>query len=297
MMALGLDAAFGAAARRDPTSKVNWVFSMRDERPDYVVLGSSRAYSIIDTQVLDSILKTNGLNFGQNGASFAETALLFDVYSRRNHPRHVLLEVDPFGLDSLALGYPFHEYLYLAYGADTAVTRALREYYGVRALIWLYVPLFRYAEFNDRIGLRSIWRVWNQTPAEYDMRGLGPPRTQAAAKVFDSIRDTTYLLSEGRIRSLKHILETARLHGLSVTMFTATDYLPMRRTVRNRAEIFDRYRSIGRSYGATFLEVSDSDIAADRENFGDPRHLNRTGRRLFSQRLAEALLSEWATAR
>ena len=293
LIAQALDVSLGAAARRDPVSKVNWVFRLRGKQPDYVVLGSSRAYRIIKVPIMDSVLDGTGLNLGQDGASFAEIALLFDIYLRENDSRRVLLEVDEFGLDSASFSHPFHEFFYIPYVRDTLVSRALRDYFGARALLWRYVPLFGYAEFNDRIGLKSAARVWRGQRAEFTADGSAPSRGEVPDSVFDKARDTTYRVSQGRVRSLEHILDAARTRGIHVTMFTAPVYMPFQRAVTNREALLERYREIGLAHGATFITVSDSDIASDRRYFRDPRHLNREGSQLFSRRLGEALQRVW----
>jgi len=293
IIASALDAGIGVAARRDLKSKANWVFEMKGGTYDYVVLGSSRAYRVVQVAAVDSGVRGRGLNLGQDGASIPEIALMFDVFLRRNSTRRVLLEVDEFGLDSVWVSHPLHEYLYIAHLQDTAVAHMLHDYFGARELLWHYVPLIGYAEYNDRVGIQSVMRVLRRQHAEYDSTGSAPPHYGVSAAAFDSARDTTYLVSESWVKDLERLLATARTRRIPVTMFTATEYAPFRDAVRNRTALFDRYRAIGREYGAAFVEVADSDIAADRANFQDPRHLNARGAAIFSHRLGEALRREW----
>jgi hypothetical protein len=293
LIAAACDAGLGFVARRDQSSKRNWVFGLKGRDVDYIVLGSSRAYRIIDVMVVDSEIAGRGLNLGQDGASYPEMALLFDVFLQQNRARRLLLEIDEFGLDSASFSHPFHEYSYIPYQRDTIVSRALREYFGARALLWRYVPMFAYAEFNDRLGPKNLARAWRAQKPEFDSTGFAPSRGGVPESIFDSARDTAYRVSGVRLRGLERILETAKARGIAVTMFTSTEYLPFQQSVRNRDQLFARHAEIGRAYGASFLAVSDSDIAVDRQLFRDPRHLNYAGAQLFSRRLGRALRAQW----
>ena len=121
-----LGTLYNAYARQDATIKVNWMFAMHGRRLDFAVLGSSRSYLTIDVPVVERAIQGHGLNLSMNGAEFAELALVLDRFLQRNTTRHLLLEVDPFRLDSKSFAYPFHAYFYLPYIDEAVVAEHLR---------------------------------------------------------------------------------------------------------------------------------------------------------------------------
>jgi hypothetical protein len=294
LIAFGLDRAYGVESRHDRESKVNWVFGMRGTTPGFVILGSSRAAVTIDAGALGSQLGVRGINVSQIGAGYEELALVWDMFTQRNRTEHLLLEVDLFGFDTTILGHPFHEYSYLPYLGDTTVASSIRKAFGARALVWQYVPLFKYAEFNDRIGLKSILHVAHRAKPNFDSTGSELRNGTMNDSLIRELRDTTYGFDSSRLASLERILSIANDRRIRVTMFMAPEYVAARMHVRNRDAIVKAYRKIAERHGAEYLVLADEAIAEDRENFYNPEHLNRSGAELFTRLLGDSLLHLWA---
>lgn len=293
---VALDAAYDAAARRDPIVKVNWIFDLEGRQFDFVVLGSSRAYHTVYVPALERAIGGHGVNLGLNGAAFPEEALVLDRFLEHNDTHRILFEVDPFGLDRLWLHDQLHAYLYVPYADEPLVYDYLYEYFGVRAAAWRWVPLFQYAEFNDRIGLRSVLEVLHHPPPEFDAWGSRLSSGKMSDSAVRAIVDTTYGIDEDRVRGLERILDIANAHSARVTMFMAPQFSGAAHAVRNRAQILAFYRELARKRGITFLVFDDPDIANDRTNFTDGEHLNRDGAMKFSARLGAALQADSAAS-
>jgi hypothetical protein len=60
---------------------------------------------------------------------------------------------------------------------------------------------------------------------------------------------------------------------------------------RNRTEIFARFESLARQYGAQIVDFSESPISADQKYFYNSQHLNADGATAFSRALAQRLSS------
>jgi hypothetical protein len=294
LAAVGLDAAYGVASRHDRETKVNWVFGMHGTTPEYVLLGSSRGAVTVDAGLLNSLLGVRGINISVNGAGYSELALLWDVFLQKNKPKRLLLEVDLFGFDTTVLSHPFHEYYYLPYLANPRVASSLRENYRGRAFIWQYVPLFKYAEFNDRIGLKSILHVVHRAPPGFDSLGSELRSGTMNDSLIARLRDTTYGVDSARLASLERILNAARSDSVRVTLFSAPLYVAGRKRVTNAHAILAIYRALAARYGAEFLDLDESAIEGNKANFYNPEHLNRSGARLFTQLLGDSLRSAWA---
>ena len=294
-MAVLLAAVYDAAARRDPIVKVNWIFAMEDRRLDFIVLGSSRAYHSVDIATVASAVNGTGVNLGLNGAAYPEVALVLERFLARNQVRRIALEVDPFGFDPRWLNDQFHPYLYLPYIDEALIADGLQREFGARAVAWRWVPLLKYAEFNERIGLRSVLELAHHPPAEWDEWGSRLSAGRLSDAAVRAIRDTAYAIDAGRVRAFERILDVAAAHGVSVTLFMAPQYTAAARAVTNRDQILAYYRDLARRRGITLLVFDDPSIEGDASLFIDGEHLNREGAMKFSALLGASLRAEWGS--
>ena len=296
-MCSAFSVAFDAAARRDPLVKVNWIFAMDGRRFDFAVAGSSRAYHTVDVPTVERAVGGTGVNVGMNSAAFFEMALVLDRFLAHNQARDVLLEVDPFGLDHRWLDDELHAHWYLPYMDEPLVAGYLTEYFGPRALFWHYVPEFKYAEYNDRIGLSSVLHLISHPPPEFDEWGGRLSNGRMTDSMVRTIRDTVYEINANRVRGLLRVLDVAAAHKARVTMFMAPQFTPAAHAVRDREAVIAFIRALAAQRGIAFLVFDDPDIAGDAANFGDPGHLNREGAMKFSRRLGCALRTQWGVGR
>ena len=296
VICVALAAAFDVAARRDPIVKANWIFALDGKRFDFVVLGSSRAYHTVDVPTVERAVSGEGVNLGLNGAAYPELALVLDRFLAYNQTRNIAFEVDPFGFDRLWLHDQLHAYLYLPYIDEPIVANYLDEYFGPRALAWRYVPLFKYAEYNERIGLRSVIELVRHPAVEFDAWGSSLSTRRMSDSAVRAIVDTTYRIDDDRVRGFERILDIALAHRVRVTMFMAPQFSGAARAVRNREQILAFYRELARRRGITLLVFDEADIANDQLNFSDGEHLNKTGAMKFSPRLGAALLTDWGAS-
>ena len=162
---------FDWAARRNPIVKVNWIFAMDHRDFDFTVIGSSRAYHTVDIPTVDHATQLEGINLGLNGAAFPEIALVLERFLEHNSTREVALEVDPFGLDRNYLHDQMHAWLYVPFIDEPLVADALEDTFDGDAVGWRYVPLYKYAEWNERVGLRSVLEVISHPAPEFDAFG------------------------------------------------------------------------------------------------------------------------------
>ena len=290
----GLDDLYDAAARRDPTVKVNWIFAQDSQHFDFVVLGSSRAYHTVDIPTVERAVGGTGENLGLNGAAFPELSLLLDRFLAHNTTKRIALEVDPFGFDRRWLHDQLHAYLYLPYIDEPIISDYLEEYFGPRELAWEFVPLFKYAEYNERIGLRSVLDWVRHPPPEFDAWGSRLSGGRMSDSAVRAIVDTTYGIEEKRVLAFERILDIAVLRHVRVTMFMAPQFTGSARAVRNREQILAFYRELARRRRIGFITFDDPDIENDQSLFSDGEHLNKAGALKFSPRLGAALRALWS---
>ena len=288
-----LSSLFDWAARRNPIVKVNWIFAMDHRDFDYIVIGSSRAYHTVDIPTVDHATKLEGVNLGLNGAAFPEIALVLERFLEHNTTREVALEVDPFGLDRNYLRDRLHAYLYVPYIDEPIVEDALNEYFGMQAEAWHYIPMYKYAEWNGRIGLRSVLELISHPAPEFDAFGSRLSASHMSDSAVRAVRDTTYHIDRSRVLGFERVLDIAKLHDVRVTMFVAPEFGPAIRAAHGRDQTIALYRAIARKRGIPFFTFDDPAIANDPANFSDAEHLNSTGAKKFSAELGAALADAW----
>ena len=288
-----LSLVYDWAARRNPIVKVNWIFAMDHRDFDFIVIGSSRAYHTVDIPTIDHATKLEGINLGLNGAAFPEIALVLERFLEHNSAREIAFEVDPFELDRRYLREGVHAYLYVPYIDEPIVADALEDQFDGEAVAWRYVPLYKYAEWNERIGLTSVVELISHPAPEFDAFGTRLSDSRMSDSAVRAVRDTTYYIARDRVLGFERVLDIAKLRHVRVTMFVAPEFAPAIRGARGRAQAIEVYRAIARQRGVSFLTFDDPAIENDPANFSDAEHLNRTGARLFSAELGAALAEAW----
>ena len=288
-----LSIVFDWAARRNPIVKANWIFAMDHRDFDFIVVGSSRAYHTVDIPTVDHATKLEGINLGLNGAAFPELALVLERFLEHNTTREIALEVDPFGLDRNYLHDQLHVWLYVPYIDEPIVANALEDEFPARAVAWRYVPLYKYADWNERIGLRSVLEVISHPAPEFDAFGTrlsSPHMTDSAVR---AVRDTVFRIDRDRVLGLEQVLDIAQLRHVRVTLFVAPEFGPAMRRARGRDQAIALYRAIALRRHLSFFTFDDPAIENDPANFGDAEHLNATGAKKFSAELGDTLAVAW----
>jgi hypothetical protein len=288
-----LSLAYDWAARRNPIVKANWIFAMDHRDFDFIVIGSSRAYHTVDIPTIDRATRLEGVNLGLNGAAFPEIALVLERFLEHNTTREVALEVDPFGLDRNYLHDQMHPWLYVPYIDEPLVEDVLEYHFGAQAEAWRWIPLYKYAEWNERIGLRSVLEDIRHPAPEFDAFGSRLSTSRMSDSAVRAVRDTVYQIDHDRVLGLEQVLDIAKLNHVRVTMFVAPEFGPAMRAARGRDQAMALYRAIARRRGIAFFTFDDPAIANDPANFSDAEHLNRTGAKLFSAELGAALAEAW----
>ena len=288
-----LSFVFDWAARRNPIVKVNWIFAMEHRDFDFTFVGSSRAYHTVDIPTIDHATKLDGVNLGLNGAAFPEIGLVLERFLERNSTREVALEIDPFGLDRNYLHDQMHPWLYVPYIDEPLVEDELEDMFQWQAMAWRYIPMYKYAEWNERIGLRSVLELISHPAPEFDAFGSRLSTSTMSDSVVRAVRDTVYHIDRDRVLGLEQVLNIAQLHGVRVTMFVAPEFGPAMRRARGRDQAIALYRAIARRRGLSFFTFEDPAITEDPANFSDPEHLNKTGAKKFSIELGAVLAMAW----
>lgn len=291
----GLGKFFDHAAKQDLREKARWVISKRNESYDFAVLGASRPYVGIDIATLEHKLGKRGVNLAIDGTTYPEQYLALTLFLAHNHIKQLILDVNIFGFDSSAFKYPFRAYEYLPWIDDPIVFGQLHDYFGKRAFAWKYVPFFKNAEFNSKIGvIQSYTYIKSQFDprakiAEFDRSG-----TRLIDREFDEASLANYSNVTWKVEGVPQkyflrLLELARTNQIEITMVMLPEYQTAMERQLNRQPIIDYYAAVATSNNIPLLRFDQDAICRDKSKFYNVNHLNRRGAMEFSERLADRL--------
>jgi hypothetical protein len=252
---------------------------------DFLVLGSSRAYTTTDVTTLQDTLGATGINIAEDGAGYRESEMVFDHFIARNASCTLLM--DWFGLDTT--GKNANVWKYVPFLGDSLVDSYVLQAGRAKYYLWTWMPFTKYAEFNERIGWRSILHILRHAPSPFDGHG-----TYLLEGAFTVPEGTRHAIARTTIDSsldntLKRIISVARLRRMNVVLYTAPEFGAMLPLFVDRPKIMEYFRTLARDGGITFLSFDDLPLVADSTNFRDAIHVNRRGALSFSAALAHEL--------
>ncbi|GAA0872713.1 hypothetical protein GCM10009117_18600 [Gangjinia marincola] len=164
LFVLGNILAFGAnyflkkSTFYKPSFLVNAIDS--NKKLDYIVLGSSRGLTTLDTNQIDDSLSTKGLNLSMDDTDLKTHLLMLQHFFKSGYTAdYCVLTLDDqhFTLSSTSLGN--NDYRFMPFGTQEYVHDHFSTYeIGiVRPLTWSnYLPLFGYSYYNLELFFPSI---------------------------------------------------------------------------------------------------------------------------------------------
>jgi hypothetical protein len=278
------------SARADVRQKASWTFMHTGGDFDFVILGSSRAYTTTDVHTLEDTLGERGLNIAEDGAGYLESELVLKHFLARNSVCTVVMEVDWFGSDTT--GKNPNLWKYVPFLGDSMVDsyiarNDLRKFY-----LWSWVPFAKYAEFNERIGWRSVLHILRSAPSPFDDRGTYLLDGQFTVPVGSRHKVARAVVDSSLDDALKRIFAIAKAHGINVVLYMAPEFGGMLPLFVSRPAMIDHYRELSRERESTLLLFDSLPLVADSTNFRDAIHVSRHGAMPFSAALAHELKAQ-----
>jgi hypothetical protein len=271
----------------------SWRFSMSNVRAvqrwyalfhepsdaEVLAVGNSRAGSMIDPDVLDSVLAARTYNLATDNGNIGYQTGRYILWRRLNEsaPRLIVMNVDvatniltdKFETEQF---YPFFwnslfRSSFFPYESFSVAERfvPMYRYRGVR--------LLRYLRKNPRDDMRhSVIRGY--TP----MEGTNWREMNAGFNYFE---DADHLL--------RSFLDMVSSEGAKVLFVIAPVWHECRERTGRYDDMVSYYRTLADEYGVVFLDFSDTDMCFEKELYYDEVHMNKDGARIYSDSLACAI--------
>lgn len=275
------------------TSKRYWQLSLHNRTYDYAVLGSSRAFSSVDVNMLDSITAQKGINLGLDGSGFKENYITLKLFLlNKNHIKNIYLQVDPYSLMSQkSFSNAFHAYAYLPYwDKDQNIENILQDEVPYIKKLPFYFPYLSYFIYNNYYSPVQIVKSFLRE----DEFCRNPEYNCANGnKIFDKIygrynpsqKKGDHLklaINQSDLFYYKKIIKLAKENNITLQFFTAP-----------ALDYFDQeFKShLDGLKPQSYFESKDN-WKKHPEFFANHSHLNYNGRKLFTYEFGEYLESK-----
>lgn len=281
----------------DGISRVRWAMNIRNQKADYIFLGTSRMANTVDMNKLDSTLGTRSINIATAASSYGENYAIFDHFLKNGNSAHTLvLTFDLFksiqrNKDKEAMTpLIFKNFDFFPWIDSAEIKEVYMDHSEPwKITMWKYLPISRYVEFNHYIkadsALRYISGASSPKPNFNTVNGKQLNTRPGFAGKRKSKPATVQLGPRGE-KYLFKILDRAHKQGLRIILLTAPyfDAEPFDRTQYNA--LLD---TLHKRYQTEYLDFSAMPEWKNPEYFTDVIHINHLGSVPFTARLCDSL--------
>jgi hypothetical protein len=212
------DMAYSIVYRNcQPRNKLEYILHIQDKHFDVVFLGSSRVANHIDAQLFEKLSGKKTINLGVEGAGLNDNLLQLQLLLEHNTVNQVFLQVDtnlestePSNI-STAEAMPF---------IKNNIVRAHTKKYNPNYHALFYIPFYRYAVNDSKIGFRELFfSMINKKPGTDPSIGFVPKYGNTIPNEKRTSMDTKGLFVKNSI--LSQIRTLCKLHHTELVLFIA----------------------------------------------------------------------------
>ncbi len=300
-IAVVLNAAVNFGLKRITVSKfgaLNQVMSGQ-VNAEILISGSSRALSHYDPRILQNLTGRSAYNIGQNASQIDFELVFLKTYldHAAKKPGLVIQNLDLFSFETTKKGELYDPGLYVPYLDDSNLYQFIQQK-EPDAWKCRYLPLYGYAVED----MRFTW-VWGllrcagvQGPEDY-FQGFNPRRATWNAD-FDSFRagnlsGVSYRIEPEGVKCLEDLISLCQKNGIQIILVYSPEYYEMQKLERNRKEIMEKFHEVSEQFKVPLWDYSGSPISSQQNYFNNSEHLNGEGAEVFSQDLAQRLVTEF----
>jgi len=156
-----VDWMFAQKAKDIHIDKPSYIISCKNLSFTYIVGGSSRTQNNFNTNLFVSLTVSKGFNIGYGGTALCQNYLTLYLFLKHgNKTKNYIQQVeDAFFIDpKLGFTYPFNDYFFIPYMGEEQVDDCFKKSVPlIKYYMWKYVPMAKYAEFNNYYQLKSLF--------------------------------------------------------------------------------------------------------------------------------------------
>ncbi len=255
---------------------------------DIAIYGSSRAWVHIDPSILNDTLNESVYNFGINGHNFWLQYLRHIELIKYNVvPKKIILSVDMFTLEKRTDLFLMEQFLpYMLWNEN--IKKYTISSVGFNSADYS-IPLVRYFG-SSKSFLKTIKSFLNFSSKDNfrkkGFRGMDRKWNDDFQTAKDSLGEYVSKVDVKSIELLeKFILECKDLNIDLMFVYTP-EYIKGQQFVSNRKQVLNIFSQYAKKYNLVFLDYSTDSICLKKNLFYNASHLNKTGAKIFSEKLA-----------
>lgn len=281
----------------DVTNKRAWVTKQSNNKYDFAVLGSSRAFGSFDMKELNALTNKSGVNIGADGSGYVDNYItLYLFLKNRNRIDSLFLQVDIYSLNSkMNFSNAFHVFHFLPYWKDSLVRDCLLPFLTRKdEFMWDNIPAVRYFTYNKYFSPKEILRRFlnrkNVSPFDENFGGpsgyseddnwmqTGCCTTTSQARAFDNLD----------VEFLEKIIGLCEARQIKLIAYKAPELASYRQSILNYDSLDATVDTLLRGHGLRYIKSAEI-IEGDLRNFKNPTHLSGRGRQVFTRSFAGGL--------
>ena len=275
-----LDEAFTYVFQKGYYTKIQWLYQKQNQRYDYAMHGSSRAFTTIDIPAIEKATGKKGINISVDGSSIPDQYLMLKIFlANGNKIKKLYLQVDPFSSDTEEI-FEFAVPKFMPYLKEDIVFDHFKQF-GGEWYAYRYVPFYRYAKYNTLWGIHEVLiDQFKILPQDFDEYGdYFYPNVQY--KGPDKLRHLTFDL-KGKYKFLNQIIELCKSNKVELILFTA----PVADIIIDEAykENALQFAELMKSKGVSYYNYGDL-YGNDPKLFYNEIHLSGRGAEEFTQHI------------
>ncbi|MBC7864147.1 MAG: hypothetical protein IAF38_14315 [Bacteroidia bacterium] len=288
--------------------KPMWILSKKNQKYDYAILGSSRAFNNFSVDDADSLMHTKGINLGVSASAFPQNLLCLDQFYRNgNSIKTLIVQVDAKGFQppSIAYTYPFYDFCYFHLLGKSEFTDSIFKANTPPTLKYYFrrtMPFFKYAEFNNKypafhVATRFNYMFEKKNGFDYGSGSKLLTGNQDTEEQYlksskehlalNTQKDTLAVEPEMKNTLIK-IVSLARGHNTKVIFFTSPMLSPFN---DNAEELYKHVDKIAEANNVTYFKMMKDSVSEFRTLFYDGGHLNKEGAKAFTLRFCRKIIS------
>ena len=258
-----------------PRTKFQYLRSLTNKKVDFIFIGSSRVENGIVPSIVKQKTGKEAVNFGFQAAKLGDICTLLQLIKEYNlHYETILIQVDY--IYNIKAGHSnIFEYEMMPFVRDNAITKAYSDTYSENPVANYYVPFYRYANHDLKLGFREVFaNVIHKKNNIIPNKGYGA-KYESATELTGALPDT--ILDRNAI--LDSIQSFIKQNKMKVVFYCA----PFCKNNQNKDYTTKLEKKIPGL--RDFSRVLDNN-----EMFVNCNHLNDIGARRFTEIFTEEVL-------
>jgi len=258
---------------------------------DLLVMGSSRAWKHIDSNVLEDSLGLSTYNLGMDGHHLPMQLWRYATFLQKNHrPKVIVYSLDYFMFTYTNELFNKDQFLpYLLFNFN--MEKQLKNYIGFDYFDYR-LPLIRYCGADKALLHTARISLFPNSNKKLRVKGFCAENKKwnnDFEMVKKTMKNYNVKIDTKILNQFNQYLDDCNRDNIKVVLVYSPEYIEGQRFVKNRIDIIHTFEKLAQKNKMPFLNYSSDSLSFQKSLFYNSIHLNKQGASLFSIKLASDL--------